>query len=53
MTRYLLSRIGQALVVIWLAFTLIFIAVQALPSDPITIFLSRDTAADPATIASL
>lgn len=53
MTRYLLSRIGQALIVIWLAFTLIFIAVQALPSDPITIFLSRDTAADPATIASL
>lgn len=53
MTRYLLSRFGQALVVIWLTFTLIFFAVQALPSDPITIFLSRDTAADPATIAAL
>lgn len=53
MTSYLLSRFGQALVVIWLTFTLIFFAVQALPSDPITIFLSRDTAADPATIAAL
>ncbi len=53
MTRYLLSRCGQALVVIWLTFTLIFFAVQALPSDPITIFLSRDTAADPETIASM
>lgn len=53
MTSYLLSRFGQALVVIWLTFTVIFFAVQALPSDPITIFLSRDTAADPATIAAL
>src|SRR5690625_7567270 len=53
MTSYLLSRFGQALVVIWLTFTLIFFAVQALPSDPITIFLSRDTAADPETIASM
>lgn len=53
MTCYLLSRLGQALVVVWLTFTLIFFAVQALPSDPITIFLSRDTAADPDTIAAL
>lgn len=53
MTRYLLSRFGQALLVIWLAFTLIFFAVQALPSDPVTIFLSRDTAADPETIAAM
>lgn len=53
MKRYLLSRIGQALLVIWLAFTLIFFAVQALPSDPVTIFLSRDTAADPDTVATM
>lgn len=53
MTRYLLSRFGQALLVIWLAFTLIFFAVQALPSDPVTIFLSRDTTADPEAVAAM
>lgn len=53
MIRYLLSRFGQALLVIWLAFTLIFFAVQALPSDPVTIFLSRDTTADPEAVAAM
>lgn len=53
MTRYLFSRLGQALLVIWLAFTLIFFVVQALPSDPVSIFLARDTAADPEAIAAM
>ncbi|WP_434922549.1 ABC transporter permease [Glutamicibacter sp. PAEs-4] len=50
MGGYILKRIGQALLVIWLAYTAIFLAVQALPNDPVTIFLSTDAAADPATI---
>lgn len=53
MGGYIAKRIGQALLVIWLAYTAVFLAVQALPNDPVTIFLSTDAAADPATIASM
>ncbi len=42
---YIARRLGQALLVIWLAYTLVFLAVQLLPNDPVTIFLSADAAA--------
>ena len=53
MGTYIVKRLGQALLVIWLAYTAVFIAVQSLPNDPVTIFLSTDSAADPATIAQM
>ncbi|MGV6876603.1 ABC transporter permease [Pseudochelatococcus sp. B33] len=42
MLIYILNRIAQAVVVIWLAFTVVFVAVALLPSDPISIFLASD-----------
>lgn len=53
MGGYIAQRIGQALLVILLAYTAVFLAVQALPNDPVTIFLSADSSADPATIAQM
>lgn len=53
MTRYLALRIAQGLLVIWLTYTVVFFAIQLLPSDPITIFLSGDTVPDPATIEKM
>lgn len=53
MGGYIAKRLGQAILVIWLAYTAVFIAVQALPNDPVTIFLNSDAAADPATIAQM
>ncbi|MCL2891967.1 ABC transporter permease [Brenneria tiliae] len=37
MSRYLAIRIGQALIVLWAAFTLSFILLQALPGDAVLI----------------
>ena len=43
MTRYLLSRLGQALIVLWIAFTASYILLQALPGDAILIkFMNPD-----------
>jgi peptide/nickel transport system permease protein len=43
MTRYVAGRIGQALLVLWAAFTLSFILLQAMPGDAVLIkFLSPD-----------
>jgi peptide/nickel transport system permease protein len=53
MGRYVAQRIGQALLVVWLAYTVIFLAVQLLPGDPVTIFLSTDAAVDQATIDNM
>ncbi|MHA7156174.1 ABC transporter permease [Arthrobacter sp. TMN-50] len=53
MARYLVQRIGQALLVVWLAYTLVFLAVQLLPSDPVTIFLTSDSAVDQAAIDTM
>lgn len=53
MARYALGRVGQALIVIWLAYTVVFLSVQLLPSDPVTIFLSADAAPDPAVVAAM
>ncbi len=51
--RYAAGRIVQALVVLWVTYTVVFAAVLALPSDPVTIYLSSDNSSDPATIAEL
>lgn len=51
--KYVGSRLIQAIVVIWLAYTLVFFAIQLLPSDPVTIFLSQDSTPDPATVAAM
>lgn len=37
MTRYVLGRIGQAMLVLWAAFTLSFILLQAMPGDAVLI----------------
>lgn len=37
MTRYFISRIGQALIVLWAAFTISFILLQAMPGDAVLI----------------
>ncbi|AZS35786.1 Dipeptide transport system permease protein DppB [Microbacterium lemovicicum] len=40
MGRYLASRVGQAVVVVWAAFTLAFVILYAMPSDPAEIIAS-------------
>ncbi len=40
MTRYLTGRIAQAIVVVWAAFTLAFIILYLMPSDPAQIIAS-------------
>ncbi|WP_454932511.1 ABC transporter permease [Actinomyces oricola] len=60
MSRYILKRLGHALLVIWGAFTLTFLLLYALPSDPVSILLAASgamgggaaTAADRAAIAA-
>lgn len=52
--RYLLSRINQAAVVLWAAFTVSFILLQALPGDAILIkFLSPELGLSPAQLAEI
>lgn len=54
MSRYILSRIGQALFVLWVAFTAAFLLLQALPGDAILIkFQSPDLGLGPDQIAAL
>ncbi|WP_397452341.1 ABC transporter permease [Pseudomonas sp. NA-150] len=38
---YLLSRVGQGLFVLWAAFSLSFLILYALPSDPVSIMLNQ------------
>ena len=38
---YLLARGGQALLVLWAAFSLSFVILYALPSDPVSIMLNQ------------
>ncbi len=42
MTRYLLSRIGQAVLVLWAAWTISFFVLYVLPSDPARIMVGPD-----------
>ncbi|GEP54497.1 ABC transporter permease [Reyranella soli] len=54
MTRYLLGRVGQALVVLAITFTAAFLLLQVLPGDAIMIkFMSPEMALTPAQIAEI
>ncbi|MGV2106125.1 ABC transporter permease [Agrobacterium vitis] len=54
MTRYVASRIGQAVLVLWAAFTLSFILLQAMPGDAVLIkFLSPDYGLSPDQIKEI
>jgi peptide/nickel transport system permease protein len=54
MSRYLASRIGQALIVLWAAFTASFILLQALPGDAVLIkFLNPELGLGPEQIADI
>jgi peptide/nickel transport system permease protein len=39
--RYALSRLGQGVIVIWAAFTITFVILYLLPSDPVAIMLNQ------------
>ena len=54
MTRYIVSRLGQALLVLWIAFTASFFLLQALPGDAILIkFQNPELGLGPEQIAAL
>ncbi len=54
MTRYIASRIGQALFVLWVAFTASFLLLQALPGDAVLIkFQNPELGLSPEQIADL
>lgn len=54
MTRYLLSRAGQALLVLWATFTAAFVLLQALPGDALLIkFQNPDLGLSPEQIAEI
>ena len=48
MARYLLRRLGQAVFVLWAAFTVSFVILYALPSDPVAIMSGGDATDMPA-----
>lgn len=48
MTRYVLSRIGQAVLVLWAAWTISFFVLYVLPSDPARIMVGPDATDVPA-----
>jgi peptide/nickel transport system permease protein len=52
--RYLLKRLGQALIVLWVAFTATFVLLQMMPGDAVLIrFLGGDFGLTPEQIAEL
>jgi peptide/nickel transport system permease protein len=54
MQRYLLNRIGQAVLVLWAAFTIAFVLLQALPGDAVLIkYQNPDMGLSPAEIADI
>jgi peptide/nickel transport system permease protein len=54
MNRYLMLRAGQALLVLWAAFTVSFVLLQVLPGDAILIkFQNPDLGLSPAQIAEM
>ena len=54
MSRYIASRLGQALLVVWIAFTVTFLLLQALPGDAILIkFQNPELGLGPEQIAAL
>lgn len=54
MSHYLLSRLGQGVLVLWAAFTLSFVLLQVLPGDAVLIkFQNPDLGLSPAQIAEM
>lgn len=56
MGRYLLRRLAQAVVVLWAAYTVSFLVLDALPGDPVTAMASaglESGSVDPAQLAAL
>uniref|UniRef100_A0A9E8A1P1 ABC transporter permease n=1 Tax=Bosea sp. NBC_00436 TaxID=2969620 RepID=A0A9E8A1P1_9HYPH len=54
MIKYLGSRVGQAMIVLWAAFTASFVLLQALPGDAILIkFMSPDFGLSPQQLADI
>jgi len=54
MSRYILGRVGQAVLVLWIAFTASFLLLQALPGDAILIkFQNPELGLSPEQIADL
>lgn len=54
MVRYLVGRVGQALLVLWAAFTLAFVLLQALPGDAVLIkFQNGELGLSPAQLADI
>lgn len=54
MPRYVIFRIGQALIVLWAAFTLSFVLLQAMPGDAVLIkFLNPEYGLSPEQIAEI
>ncbi|WMD22195.1 ABC transporter permease [Achromobacter seleniivolatilans] len=56
MRRYLLSRFGQAIFVVWAAFSVSFLILYVLPGDPVAIMLDargEGVLADPAQVAQM
>ncbi len=42
MTRYVLRRVGQAVLVLWAAYTVTFVILYLLPSDPVALQLAAN-----------
>jgi peptide/nickel transport system permease protein len=53
MVTYLLKRVGQAVFVLWAAFTVSFVVLYALPSDPVSILAGPDSDISPQQLAAL
>ncbi|WP_292833545.1 ABC transporter permease [Microbacterium sp.] len=53
MIRYLAGRVGQALVVVWAAFTLAFIILYLMPSDPAELIASGGLQGEAGSAASV
>lgn len=56
LARYILRRVGHAVIVVWAAYTISFALLYLLPSDPVTIMLQSrgdGTGIDPAVLANL
>lgn len=54
LARYVAGRLSQAVMVLWLAYTLTFIAITLLPSNPIEMFAADDTGViDPQTVEQM
>lgn len=53
LSRYVLRRVGQALFVLWAAFTVSFLIMYALPSDPVRLLAGSDNDVTPEQMDAL